>query len=485
MRAPGRYLYTRGVERPKIFFSSRMAVEPLQSLRADLHRRWEQGTGSAWVPELAHPEMKGIPLDEAEAACLQHIRGCQGFACVLDGSYGKDDWDITEISILEVEIFLAALSRLPIRIFLLEPFHPDPRIAGLLNIVEAACPGAVDRAPKSGDKVREAVLRFGDQITTPWRRALGRLVVALARRRSPAFRTGDLDVLFLEGRFAPPAWGRLDPDLVQQLVARADQTEGMPEKLVHLWKAVRCLAAAPYREAASRDYLPLWDRVLGRWASASSWYGLHGHLFLGRLAAVNALIDIRAQGVAAVDRELAIQGTHGAVASEYYSIAKRVPLWLWPARRRLFRQALESVDLALTLNQPDPSGLRGIRGSILLHLGAPAAAVRDYEKMHRLRVESGERLGEAEVELGMGYLWVRRVRDAEKLLESGVERLRKEPPSGFTVRALRKLSLFYTVTLRWQRSREVLAEAHGLATKLGLQDQIDQIRRMPGGRGWR
>ncbi len=220
--------------------------------------------------------------------------------------------------------------------------------------------------------------------------------------------------------------------------------------------------------------------VLGR-----PWARRRGGDVVEETPAVNALIDIRSQGVAVVDRELAIQGTHGAVASEYYSIAKRVPLWLWPARRRLFRQALDSVDLALRLNQPDPSGLRGIRGSILLHLGAPAAAVRDYEEMLRLRIESGEGISEAEVELGMGYLWAGRVRKAEQLLESGVERLQQERPSGFTVRALRKLSLFYRVTLRWPRSRQVLAEAHGLATRLGLQVPDRPDRAVGVGGGWK
>jgi tetratricopeptide (TPR) repeat protein len=466
----------------KVFLSSRMAVPALKSLREELYRERIKGS-AVWVPELELAEMKGIPLDAAEAGCLREIRASQGFVCVLDGSYGADQWDVTEISILEVEIFLAALSQLPMAIFLLEPFRPDPRIAQLLAIVKAACPQALFSEPRPRDRVRSDVLRFCDRIASPWSRSLGRLVDALARRRSPAFRPGTLDVRFLDGPFAAPAWGRFDPDLVTLLMARADDRAETHAKLVDLWKAVRCLAAVPYRDGRFREHLPLWDAVLARWASASSWYGLHGHLFIGRLAAVNALIEIRSTGVPAGEAALAIQGTYGALASEYHSIAKNAGSLL--SKRRLLRRGVELVDLALDEQQADPSGLLNIRGALHLALWRGDAAVRDYERALAIRRDRGSEpggIGECEVDLGLAYLRTGRLRRAEALLETGVERLRREVPSGFTVRALRKLSVFYFATLRWRESREVLAEAWRMAVALGLQDQMSQIRRMPGGR---
>lgn len=466
----------------KVFLSSRMAPPALRSLRDQLYLERERGS-SIWVPELEIQEMRGLPLADAEAACLAQIRSCQGFVCVLDGSYGMDQWDITEISILEVEIFLAALSRLPMAFFLLEPFTPDPRIVQLLDIVKAACPRAVVRDPQPRDRVISEVLRFCDGLDSAWRGAMRRLVEALARRRSPAFHPGLPEVFFLEGSFPPPQWGHFDPDLVEALVARAEGKDKAHEKLIDLWKAVRVLAAVPYRDPRFRQHLPLWDRVLGRWASASSWYGLHGHLFLGRLAAVNALLEIRSSGFAGEQGPLAIQGTYGALASEYHSIAKHTS---WRVKRRLLRRGVELVDLALQKEQADASGLLNIRGSLQLALWNGGEAIRDYQQALDIRRERGEGpagIGECEVELGMACLRAGRLRQAERLLETGVERLRCTKPSGFTVRALRKLSLFYGVTLRWRESRETLAEAWRIATDLGLQDQIDQIRKMPGGRG--
>jgi hypothetical protein len=465
----------------KVFFSSRMAVPALRSLREEMHREREKGS-AVWVPELAIPGFHGIPLDEAEAGCLHEIRSCQGFVCVLDGSYGADDWDTTEISILEVEIFLAALSRLPMKIFLLAPFDaPDPRIVQLLDIVDASCRGAVVRDPLPRERVRAEVLRFCARVASPRRRTLSRLVATLARQRSPAFRPGTLDVLFLESASPPPAGGRFDPDLVADLVARADGKPAVHEKLVHLWKAVRCLAAVPYRDARFREHLPLWDRVLGRWGSASSWYGLHGHLFLGRLAAVNALVEIRSSGFAGEPGDLPIQGTHGALASEYHSIAKHTSWWV---KRRLLHRGVELVDLALAAEQADPSGLLNIRGALHLALLDGSAAVQDYERALRIRSERGEGpagIGECEVDLGLAYLLTGRPRRAEALLETGVNRLR-DARSGFTVRALRKLSLYYRLTARFRESRDALAEAWRLADELGLQDQLDQIRGTYGGR---
>jgi hypothetical protein len=70
--------------------------------------------------------------------------------------------------------------------------------------------------------------------------------------------------------------------------------------------------------------LPLWTKALGIWAKGSAWYGLHGHYWLGRLAAVNTAGVILARMSRRMRLDLgatSIFVNNGAAASEYYSIA--------------------------------------------------------------------------------------------------------------------------------------------------------------------
>ena len=84
-----------------------------------------------------------------------------------------------------------------------------------------------------------------------------------------------------------------DKDLIDRLIAQAAAETVTPDKLAKLWIAIRHLSAAPFSDRRFEEYLPLWESALGKWSSASAWYALHGHFFLGRLAAVNTLSTIR------------------------------------------------------------------------------------------------------------------------------------------------------------------------------------------------
>src|SRR5690606_18073311 len=57
--------------------------------------------------------------------------------------------------------------------------------------------------------------------------------------------------------------------------------------LFRLWAAMRELITSDPAVLADAAVLPLWDRALGLWASQASWIGLHGHLWMGPLAAIN------------------------------------------------------------------------------------------------------------------------------------------------------------------------------------------------------
>jgi len=113
--------------------------------------------------------------------------------------------------------------------------------------------------------------------------------------------------------------------------------------------------------------------------------------------------------------------------------------------------------------------------------------VRDYEAVLSLRQSAGEdssRIGEAEAELGWGYfrLWLSwRVfvlsyfYKAQHFLSHGVALLEHSERHEFAVRALRRLGIFYALTFRFSRTRRVMEQAHDLALKREMQDQLRQM----------
>ena len=345
----------------------------------DLRRRiWEQGQRSGtpvWVSEIdAKDQFAGKDLDYIQVACLKQVRAAPKFICLLDGSFGTT-WNEGQISILELELATAAFSKRDIWIFRLAPFdNPDPRIESLLGAIAIACPAARISGPLTHDQVLANIAWLLEPVgAKPLTLDIGPFVQDLAIKRSPVltFDLADRDVQFLNGAFAPLLDRPPDKDLIDRLIAQAAAETVTPDKLAKLWIAIRHLSAAPYSERRFDEYLPLWESALAKWSSASAWYALHGHFFLGRLAAVNTLSTIRRRMPTSMQSKLgppSIFADAGAAASEYYSIAKLVPSRR--QRHRLLGKALWNCNAALGEQggPSDPSGLLDIRG----HAGNPS-----------------------------------------------------------------------------------------------------------------
>ena len=437
-----------------------------------------------WVSEIdAKDEFAGKSLDFIQVACLKQVRLAPKLICVLDGSFGTT-WNEGETSILELELATAAFSRRDIWIFLLSPFdRPDPRIESLLGAIRASCPEARIVGPLAQDEVLARTARLLEtlgEISETFR--VGTLVQDLACSRSPTLNY-DLhrrDVQFLNGTFAPLLDHRPDKDVVGRLIDEAQAETVMPNKLARLWIAVRHLSAVPFADSRFEEYLPLWESALGRWSSASAWYALHGHFFLGRLAAVNSLTAIRQRMPAAMRRSTgppSIFASAGAAASEYYSIAKLVPSW-WQ-RRRLLHKALWNCNAALSEpTTSDPSGLLDIRGHIKLRLFNPLGGIADLKRALRIRCDQGQsaaRIGECEVHLGRAYAHCRLYGKAERLLEDGVAKLTAADAGPFAVQAMRHLGVLYGRIGRKREAISVLRRARAIAQAQEIQGQLQQI----------
>jgi len=85
-----------------------------------------------------------------------------------------------------------------------------------------------------------------------------------------------------------------------------------------------------------------------------------------------------------------------------------------------------------------------IRGSIYRSIGNLDAAIKDCQAVVTERqVKGGATYGEALSELGFAQMLNGNSRQGVDFMEHGLELLNGEPPSGFTIRAMRKLAIGY------------------------------------------
>lgn len=464
---------------PSAFISSRM-TEPMKVLRSFAK---EHGNSlGIWVSAPLFAERQD--RETIQQICLKEARNADYFIGVLDGSYGTP-WNQAELSVLELEIFTAALLQKPGRIWLVEPFEPDERMRTLLAAVQVSAPYLLQQEPQSLAKTREEIQQFLEQIAEeqlhPQRFRLGFLQQILASRRSTWKKRFDFqhDIAFLGGTSAPLSAVRPDFEEISALVSLAQEEDHHPSKLVNLWSAIRHLSNAPYSDPQYEKFVPLWEGVLGMWVSAASWGGLHGHLYLGCLAGLNSLAEIRARFPnrnSLISQEQHTASTRSALASEYYSIAKRLPSRIW--RGRAYDRALLHCEAALQDWEGERSGVQAIRGHIYLRTGRVNHAIQDFRAALRIRTEAGEncgRIGDAQTALGVALLRGGRIFSAGRYLEEGLHNLRQSDETGFLIQGLRRASEFYKVTLRKEKAKDAAIEAYKIAKTQELEGQREQI----------
>ncbi|GMT47133.1 MAG: hypothetical protein IEMM0007_0699 [bacterium] len=464
------------------FLASRL--KGLEELRSHI---WEQGQKSGfpiWVSEFSLcQEFKSKSLDEIQVICLKQVRIASKFICVLDGSFGTT-WNAEQVSILELEIATAAFSKRDIWIFLLSPFNnPDRRILSLLKSIRLACPVARIWESVTKDQLYAAIERIIEPVERQHETiGAGPLVQDVARKRTPFlnFNLNLRDVQFLDGNFSPLLDTQPDKMGIKQLLIKAEEEDVIPAKMAKLWVVIRHLSTAPYTDQKYENFLPLWAQTLTHWSSASAWYSLHGHFYLGRLAAINTLFTIRSYMPLQMKAEIgppSIFANNGAVASEYYSIAKLVPSWY--VKQNLLRKALWNCNRALEASPgSDSSGLLDIRGHIKLAMLNPAGGIFDLKRALAIRLAKDQdpgRVGESEMHLGRAYAACRLFRKAERLLEDGVAKLETTDRYPFTVQGLRHLGTFYSQVGRRADATRVLRKAQVLASEHEIQGQLYQV----------
>jgi hypothetical protein len=263
-----------------------------------------------------------------------------------------------------------------------------------------------------------------------------------------------------------------DPVLVRSIIEEADKQENHNSKLAVLWIAIRELMGSPLTRTSDPHLLKLWDRSLSNWNSAGAWFGLHGHPHMGCLASLGTLAEVRARS----GTKMTVP--HGALASEYYSIAKKVT----DARVRRNNLNLSREHAECLFDGGETSGAFAMRGSIRWAQGDLVGAINDYKTMLDLRqgCEEGsdQQIGEAKCELGFAMVMNGHSGAGVRMMESGLGMFDPNKPDGFQVRAMRKLGRAYLRAGSPISALRTLEKAYELAQRRGLYDQIGRLDQM-------
>lgn len=473
---------------PFAFVSS--FTEENESLRSDIFEMGQSLERYTWVCESkgCRPDLYGKEPLEICDTLMERVRESQVYIAILGGSRRGVREHGTSVAVgdrlsatshFEIELFQAALLGKPVELFIAKGFSPGPRLQALLQILNFALPSRNWRVPMADGDIRreiESLLRSKRLLAV---NPLGRcrnslrenLVARFYRERG---RPSRKPLRFLNGevecRSRPP-----DIDLIQDLLAKARSTPDQERKLSRLWIVLRELMAADPGEPRFAEYLPLWNQALGYWGSAAAWYGLHAHLYLGGLAALQSMADVRARlrergCLGASQAEVGEPST--AIASALYSIAKLAPRW--HDRRALLREALENLGTSTSDDRRALSNVLALRGSILLRQFRISDAISAYEQALHLREAGGEnatRIGESMSELGFAYMWQGRFWKGRDLMRQGVDKL-GDQRNGFLIRARRKLAVGYALTGCLALARREREEVERMATTYRIFDQL-------------
>jgi tetratricopeptide (TPR) repeat protein len=456
---------------PDVFLSSafRQFMDVRERIRAlDPTRVW-----AVEVDRTDLDQRKGASPFFIVDQLIAQIRRSPLFICVLRDVYGSSVFGQTEsVSFLEAEIYQAALFHNNVRFFLMEPFNPEGKLKGLLELIRALRPGLIPDRVQTEAEILDEIKRALDTTPSrrrPWTLPIKNFVGGLAIQRGHPLP----DIEFFDKVFRPVS-ATPDRDHIKILLGGLAGESSIEKRLTRTWIALRELCAAPYDDPKFSEFLPLWDEVLGVWSSAAAWYGLHGHLYAGRLAAVNSVLAIRQRlGPAGVAKTPSfIQGTKGARASEYYSMAKILPDRT--QRAAYLNLAMQNIDEALATLQGERAGYLAIRGHIHLAQGKPRKALADFVAVREEKEAAGDAggAGEALGDIGLVELRLGHVLKARRLLEEGAARLDAAGSVTFALRVRKRLAQAYLLSGHPMRALRQLADVHARAERDQIFDQI-------------
>ncbi len=489
------------ISKPRLFISS--AFHGLDAIRERLGSWAEVAGYEAFLFERARTADEWNKLSPAgrERICLSEVDEADLFVGIFHRAYGSSKGlHEATVAFTDLEFFEAFRRGIPLKLYILEPFTPEPELESLLEIIRTVRPNSLVSCRTAAilqERIEADVDRhFGrsrfrnlqfDDFGSYFRRLL------LSRRIHDDRTTG---LRFLLDRY-PNASTRFDDEFVRHQLAVAETLPSYSDKLNAIWAGFVHLFAVPWQE--NHRWLPLWNDALGAWDKASAWYGLHGFPLIGKLAANNTNLAVRAliasRGEsdsldALIHQDAEKTGTRqewvelydmgGSLASEYFSIAKRAPRFL---QRRYFEKAARWCEVgyravAMEANLARESGITSIHGEILLRLGRTDQALRLLERSLQCRLDGQlgpDSTGWGKVCLGYAYFSSGRKSQGWTLVHEGADDLERFGSPGFLVRAKKRVALLNLRKGHIRTALRVFDEARALSERHQLRDQLADL----------
>lgn len=482
-----------------IFISS--VYKGLEDLRQQMKDAAEEAGLNPWIFEKVEELRKASP-QESQRICLNNVDVSDLYVAVFHRGYGSSSANhLADISLVDLEFFEAFKEQKPIRVYILEPFDPEPNLSALVEIVRSLVPDSIRICPNKKfllSRFRRDLDSYRATVSTSAPTAGTRIFTRFLHRLCDYRRGLDqgLGLRFLADKYPPPSGRKFSRDIAEEHLAALASFQNWHERLDQTWEVITSLFEVPWQDRRYSEFLPLWDQAFGSWDKSSAWVGLHGPLLMGKLAADNSLLAVRAlrashgelvtlqsllsappSKTGTTEEWADLYSLGGAIASEYYSIAKMAITrstmhYYFKRSEDWLRCALRSVEI-----RPNPiqeAGISAIWGHVSLGLGKVDTAIEHFEKSLNLLIEYGASAGSvAEVEADLGYALIRsgKIREGEKLLLRGVEGLERAMSRGFTARAKRMLAAHYARRGHLREALIQLAQVTALCQKHGITDR--------------
>ncbi|MEM8488955.1 MAG: hypothetical protein AAF564_25645 [Bacteroidota bacterium] len=458
---------------PRVFISS-LATEH-KDLRLKIHNNFGD---QVWVAEHTRPDLSQRRLTDLEIvdACADAIQQADYVVCIFAdrrGSAIEVGGHLANATHFETEIFQAAVLKKDIRVLTTKNFTPDPALKELLNILRGNNAITKWSEELSDDDILKTIEKLvGNPGRHRFRKIITRFQEGFFDARGTPHKGGEILTTFFAGNHLVNPAVSPDLNIVKKIVHSLSEQENQHKKLSRVYIALREILARPLEE---ESLLAFRNELLGHWVSAASWYGLHGHIRSGALAAALSMAEVRAHMKAKhlhFDNAQVLAYPGGSIASALYSIARQVA---GSRRTTLLQQAHQHIAHALNDPANKPENLIAIRGSVNRLRGALDEAVTDYKTVLHFRKinDAGfEKIGDAQSELGFGLIRQWQIPKGRDHILHGVQLMRKARPSGFLVRGLKKLAIAHLITGHPLKALDAFNEAKRVAHEAKMFDQV-------------
>ena len=494
-------------DKPRVFLSS-VFVDDFGSGRVSvpLRKRIIETSRSLpvhlWAYELFWPQGSKTTEPDADTIvdrCFRGVKECDLFVFLLTGRHGSGvvyDSHPVLASYLELELFAAAMLEKPTLVLHLRNNEPENELRDAMLLLHRRLPAddyVIDDEDGLYTKFVKTCHSFAGGTPLVQSQKLSRLAEWLSLRRSPGRMDQELSnpsLHFLNGR-RPSEKKDINPEkagcLLDQVASGHRLVGIMPHgaALCRLWAAMRELMDDKDTAISDPSIAPLWDRALGLWAGKASWLGLHGHIWMGPLAAVNSQLALRRDMQREPDFRIAqdVREPLGARASAIHSVAHR----MHSRKRKLYHynQTIRLATRAIGRDADAQQGARAIRGHAFLQTARLGKvwnlwrARHDFKRSLELREKAGANpcsIGDAKTDLGLCLVLLGSKGSGLSLLQEGTALLRTGDSANaqsFLARGLRKLERAAALSGK----RDLAESAHHERIALSSENEaFDQTR---------